>query len=40
MTQEGLDRGRAVADRLMTSAPSGERTSRWQRLKGYLPKPR
>jgi uncharacterized protein (DUF697 family) len=40
MTQEGLDRGRAVADRMMAGASPTGRTSRWQRLKGYLPRPR
>jgi hypothetical protein len=40
MTEEGLERGRAVADRLLAGAPSTGRTSRWHRLKGYLPRPR
>jgi uncharacterized protein (DUF697 family) len=40
MTKEGLDRGRAIAERMLASAPSGGRTSRWQRLRGYLPGPR
>jgi uncharacterized protein (DUF697 family) len=40
MTQEGLERGRAVADRMLAAASPTGRTSRWQRLKGYLPRPR
>jgi uncharacterized protein (DUF697 family) len=40
MTKEGLDRGRAIADRMMADAPSGGHSSRWQRLRGYLPGPR
>jgi uncharacterized protein (DUF697 family) len=39
MTREGMDRGRAVADRMLTDARRGP-SSRWQRLKGYLPRPR
>lgn len=40
MTKEGLDRGRAVADRMMASMQPSGHTSRWQRLRGYLPGPR
>ena len=39
MTREGMDRGRALADRMLTDARRGP-SSRWQRLKGYLPRPR
>jgi uncharacterized protein (DUF697 family) len=40
MTKEGLDRGRAIADRLVADTPAAGHTSRWQRLRGYLPGPR
>jgi uncharacterized protein (DUF697 family) len=39
MTKEGMDRGRALADRMIADARGGP-SSRWQRLKHYLPKPR
>jgi uncharacterized protein (DUF697 family) len=40
MTREGMDRGRALADRMIADARGEGRSSRWQRLKRYLPGPR
>ncbi len=40
MTKEGMDRGRALADRMIADARGAGRSSRWQRLKGYLPSPK
>lgn len=42
MTAEGLERGRAVAERMMADARGrrADGTSRWQRLRAYLPRPK
>jgi len=40
MTREGLERGRTLAERMMAEARGRGVTSRWQRLRGYLPRPR
>jgi uncharacterized protein (DUF697 family) len=38
MTAEGLERGRTLANRMLTSRSASPAGSRWERLRGYLPR--